>query len=347
MNPRFLELTVAELRKRYWDQVTVARATRDGKPLSLRGNEYLQKGDIVEMVGPRKFFLGDAADIGEEIPLGYRLTDASEAAQVIVMNEKVRGKTVSELHVATRFGLVLSRISRLGTNLPVEPQLRVEKGDILTVHGPAKQLDALGRYLGAIERDISETDMVTFAFGIAAGIVIGLLSIEVFGVSIGLGSAGGLLLSGLLIGYFRNMRPTFGRLPDAARWFLMEFGLLLFMTGVGLRAGGGIIETFKQAGPLLIVGGHAGDGNPDTVGLPVRAKGAENRARPALRRHYRIDDQWGCPRRGYRRGEEFDTGAGIYRNVCLCQCPADDCRQRDTSLLRPNELLPPRYEMTS
>lgn len=97
--------------------------------------------------------------------------------------------------------------------------------------------------------------MVTFAFGIAAGIVVGLFSVEVGGVSIGLGTAGGLLLSGLLIGYFRHMRPTFGRLPDAARWFLMEFGLLLFMAGVGLRAGGGIIETLLQAGPMLVLGG--------------------------------------------------------------------------------------------
>ena len=252
---RFLELSVAELREKYWDQVTVVRSQRDGKPLSLQDDEYLQKGDVLELVGPRRFFLQVAPDIGEEVPLGYRLNDATESAQVIVMRENVRGQTIAELDIARRFGLVLSRITRLGTNLPVEPQLRIEKGDILTVVGPVKQVDALGEYMGAVERDISETDMVTFAFGIAAGIIVGLLSVKVFGVSIGLGSAGGLLLSGLLIGYFRSRRPTFGRLPDAARWFLMEFGLLLFMTGVGLRAGGGIVETFKQAGPLLIVGG--------------------------------------------------------------------------------------------
>lgn len=35
----------------------------------------------------------------------------------------------------------------------------------------------------------------------------------------------------------------------------MEFGLLLFMAGVGLRAGGDIVGTFLQAGPKLVIAG--------------------------------------------------------------------------------------------
>ena len=46
-------------------------------------------------------------------------------------------------------------------------------------------------------------------------------------------------------------------MPEAARWILMEFGLLLFMAGVGLQAGGGIIETFIATGPMLVLAGIA------------------------------------------------------------------------------------------
>jgi len=35
----------------------------------------------------------------------------------------------------------------------------------------------------------------------------------------------------------------------------MDFGLLIFMAGVGLRAGGDILETFAAAGPLLVLAG--------------------------------------------------------------------------------------------
>ena len=55
------------------------------------------------------------------------------------------------------------------------------------------------------------------------------------------------MLSGIIIGFLRSTYPTFGRLPDAARWILMELGLLIFMAGVGLRAGGDIV-TVAQYG---------------------------------------------------------------------------------------------------
>ena len=35
----------------------------------------------------------------------------------------------------------------------------------------------------------------------------------------------------------------------------MEFGLLLFMAGVGLRAGGSLLETLQHAGPSLVLAG--------------------------------------------------------------------------------------------
>ena len=108
--------------------------------------------------------------------------------------------------------------------------------------------------------------MVTFAFGIAFGVVIGPLSVKVGQLSIGLGSAGGLLSSGLLIGYLRSVYPVFGRMPDSARWILMEFGLLLFMAGVGLRAGGDIIETFVTAGPMLVLAGIVVTATPIFIG---------------------------------------------------------------------------------
>lgn len=150
--------------------------------------------------------------------------------------------------------------------VPRTVDFRLRKGDILTVVGPHDNVDLLGEEFGHVEREVAETDMVTFAFGIAFGVVIGLFAVNVGQLSLGLGSAGGLLTSGLAIGYLRSVHPTFGRLPDAARWILMEFGLLIFMAGVGLRAGGNIIETFATAGPVLVVAGICVTMTPIFVG---------------------------------------------------------------------------------
>jgi putative transport protein len=151
-------------------------------------------------------------------------------------------------------------------NVPRSQNLTLKKGDVLTIVGPAARIDLLGKAFGHVERDVAATDMVTFAFGIAAGVLLGMFAINIGGLSIGLGSAGGLLAAGLIIGFLRSVRPTFGRLPDATRWIFMEFGLLLFMTGVGLRAGGNIVETFVQAGPKLIIAGILVTVTPVMVG---------------------------------------------------------------------------------
>jgi putative transport protein len=123
------------------------------------------------------------------------------------------------------------------------------------VHGLHSNIDAAAQTLGQVERDSIQTDLLTFSLGIAVGVLLGLLSVTVAGVPIGLGSAGGLLAAGLIIGFARSIRPTFGRLPDAARWILMELGLLIFMTGVGLRAGSDIVEKFSETGLQLVVAG--------------------------------------------------------------------------------------------
>jgi putative transport protein len=73
------------------------------------------------------------------------------------------------------------------------------------------------------------------------------------GIPLTLGMAGGLLLVGMLVGWINSARPTVGRFPDAARWVLMEFGLLIFIAGVGLNAGGGILDTLRHSGIGLIV----------------------------------------------------------------------------------------------
>ena len=254
-NPDFIALNLQQLRQRYCERVPVLNVIRDGKSVELERDDYLQLDDIVELVAPRKEFTAGIQHIGPEIPPEWDINEAQDTAQVVVSNKAVLGSTLGDLDIPRAFGILVLHVTQSGVRLPHSYKLQLFKGDILTVVGPANKIDLFGEYMGQLERDISQTDMVTFAFGISAGVLLGMLSVSVGGLSIGLGTAGGLLASGLAIGYLRSVRPTFGRLPEAARWLLMEFGLLLFMTGIGLRAGGNIIETLGHSGPALIFAG--------------------------------------------------------------------------------------------
>jgi putative transport protein len=254
-NEEFTSKPLQVLQDIYCKRIPVLRVIRDGEVIEHSGEDYLQLGDVVELVGSREFFTGGIQDIGPEFSPDWDIEHKRDSAQVVVTNKEVCGRSLGELRIPQNFGVLIAHVSQSGVRIPHSYQLVLRKGDILSVTGPAANLDAFGEYMGELERDISETDMVTFAFGISAGILLGMLSITVGGISLGLGTAGGLLASGLIIGYLRSVRPTFGRLPEAARWLLMEFGLLLFMAGVGLRAGGSILETLQSSGPMLILAG--------------------------------------------------------------------------------------------
>lgn len=254
-NREVIQQPIADLSKDFWDERSVVRVRRDGDILNPGDAEYLRLGDELLVLGPVEYFTTTIAKLGEEITPDVDTAKATETAQVVVINRDLLGKTLSELELPRRFGVLLTGLSRMRMDVPLTSGVQLRKGDILSVVGPRDNVDLLGSEIGHVERPIAETDMVTFAFGIVAGVIIGLLAIQIGQVSIGLGSAGGLLASGLVIGYLRSVYPVFGRMPDGARWFLMEFGLLLFMAGVGLRAGGEIIETLTTAGPVLILAG--------------------------------------------------------------------------------------------
>ncbi len=255
-NKAVTQMSREELAKKYWDKTSVVRLRRDGELIEdLDVATPLQLNDELLILAPVNYFTGTLTDIGEEITPDQNTTHFTDTAQIVVIKRGAIGKCLGELDLARRYGVLLTKITRMRLSVPCNQDTALRKGDILTVIGPQDNVNLLGDDIGHVEREIAETDMVTFAFGIALGVVIGMLAVKVGQLSIGLGSAGGLLASGLTIGYLRSIYPTFGRMPEAARWILMEFGLLLFMAGVGLRAGGDILETLESAGPTLILAG--------------------------------------------------------------------------------------------
>ena len=83
------------------------------------------------------------------------------------------------------------------------------------MHSTSRYTSVVVRY---VEREVEETDLRTFSWSIVLGILIGAWTLTIAGVSIGLGSAGGLLTVGLTVGYLRSLYPVFGQVPRAARW---------------------------------------------------------------------------------------------------------------------------------
>ena len=239
-------------------QFTVQKIRRSGELIEPTLETELQVGDLISIVG---VMTPDAVEkLGDRVigPLARDrelLEYQPETDKICVTRKYKGGLTLGDLKITENHASFVSRITRLGVNIEVSPSTPIERGDVLHVTGPGPGLEYLGERLGHLEREIEKTDLSTTSWSIVFGIILGALSIPVAGVEIGLGSAGGLLVLGLLIGYLRSLFPVFGRLPNAAQWLFTELGLLLFMAGVGLRGGGGLIEILISSGLALVLTG--------------------------------------------------------------------------------------------
>jgi len=252
-NPSFLNRVVEELAGELWDGFAVVRLRRQGQWLDLRPGHTLQSDDELCAFGEARLFRGGFARLGEEIAVPADFVQPAALTRVVVARREAVGVPLADLRLSLQHRLVVAQVRRDNLILPLEPQLVLQRGDVLDVIGPRENATALAGRVGPVEADPSHTDMMAFAFGIAAGSLLGLLGITVGGVPLGLGTAGGLLAAGIVTGWLSNIRPDIAKFPLAARWVLMEFGLLIFICGVGLQAGSGIVETFQRTGIELVL----------------------------------------------------------------------------------------------
>ena len=251
-------IPLGEMYKQLPLQLTVQKIIRDSEVINPTLETKLQIGDLVSVVG----ILDDKAlemlkdrVYGSPVRKRELLHYNAKTAKICVTRRGATGKTLGELNTPINYASFVSRVTRLGVEMDVLPTMKIQRGDVLDVTGPSMGLEAMGAQLGHLEQDMEQTDLRTFSWAIVIGILLGTLTISVAGVSIGLGSAGGLLGTGILVGYLRSVFPVFGQLPDGARWVFTELGLLLFMACVGLQGGAGLIETLKSSGLELLIAG--------------------------------------------------------------------------------------------
>jgi len=217
----------------------------------------LEENDQVSVVAPLDTHEMARSQLGEEVLdatlLNYQIT----TKEIVVLNDNITGQQFQEQDLISKYGCFANGLTRSGIDLPISGYITLQRGDRLHVTGEESRLDELAGKVGYVEEEVEETDLLTFSIGIVFGVLIGLVVLKVANISIGLGTAGGLLIMGIVLGYLSSLNPTFGRVPHAARYILMEMGLMFFMAGIGINAGAGVVEAFAEVGPSMIGAGLA------------------------------------------------------------------------------------------
>lgn len=97
-----------------------------------------------------------------------------------------------------------------------------------------------------------------FAFGLAIvlGIILAKIEIPLPGGGVfALGTSGGPLIAGLVLGHFGHVGPVNVKVEKRILECMREFGLALFLLGAGVQAGAGFVEILKEHGALLFLYG--------------------------------------------------------------------------------------------
>ena len=249
-NPALSGSTVAALEARYAEaRLSVQRVQRGGALLQPDPGLTLTHEDRVVVSARRIAFADAEREIGPEIHDPALLSIPVKAASIVVTSRAVNGATLGELAQDLQArGVYLESLQRGTELMPREAWTVVRRGDILHAVGAPADVDRTGKYLGFVERDLAKTDLTFLAGGICAGMLLGRLEISVGGVSLGLGTAGSILVVGLVAGWGRSRYPVFGAIPEPALRLLMDIGLTVFIAIVGLHAGPHAVEAYRASG---------------------------------------------------------------------------------------------------
>jgi len=249
-------MTVGAIQDRFKGNVKVERASRKGSwMLKVTPELILQADDLVALGGLTETVVRAGEFIGQETHHMEHLGFTAEVRDVVVTRKEILGKTLAEakemLDLRGRYGVYATQVFRLDQEIPMYPDMIAQSGDVVRFVGASEHVAQAAQEVGYSLVPSKLVDYVYLGFGVLAGILVGMISVRVAGVPIGLGTGGGCLISGLVFGWLRARHPTFGNLPGSTAQYLRDFGLAVFIASVGLASGPQAIAQIKQYGVTL------------------------------------------------------------------------------------------------
>ena len=235
----------------------IERIRRNGQIIELKPDTVLAAGDIIAVSGRREFVVSRLAG-SEEVEDRELLDVPAESVDVVVTRKALDGRTLRDLSTEEfARGVFATRLTRgaVGVQIPLLPETKLNRGDILRISGTRANTDRAVAALGYADRPSDVTDMIWVGLGILAGGLFGALEVQIGPVPITLSTSGGALLAGLFIGWLRSVHPTFGRVPTPSQWFMNSVGLNMFIAVVGITSGPTFLSGLQQAGITLFFWG--------------------------------------------------------------------------------------------
>jgi putative transport protein len=251
-------------------RVFVQRVRHNGTIEEATADTVLRENDVVAVVGARDVLVSVLGATAQEVEDPELLNVPVAGVDVYVTNKAIDGKTLAEVaKMPAARGVFLRKITRgaTATSIPILPNTKIQRGDILTVVGRTQDTVAATKMLGVPDHTTDVSDVAFIGAAIALGALLGSLALNVKGIPLTLSTSGGALVAGIVGGWLRSVRPTFGRIPSPTVWFMNSVGLNIFIAIVGISAGPGFISGLKTQGVSLFLWGAVATTVPLVLGM--------------------------------------------------------------------------------
>ncbi|MHA6904614.1 aspartate-alanine antiporter [Ralstonia syzygii subsp. celebesensis] len=272
-NVELIGKTVLEVETLFNHEIFVRRmrVTEGAAVIDCTRDTVLTEGAVLAVSGSLASLLAYEGKFGPEVKDVPLLDFPTELLDLVVTNKHYAGKPLGEI-VDSLFGepgrgVFLTQVTRSDVSLPMQRELRVQRGDVLKILGARQDVAKIAKVLGYADRPVEGSDMAFMAFGIVAGSLVGALTIRLGGIPLSLGTAVGAIVAGIICGYLRSTMRTFGHIPGPAIWVFNNVGLNGFIACVGLNAALGFVGGIQHYGLTLFLAGTLVTAVPLIVGL--------------------------------------------------------------------------------
>ncbi len=248
--------TIKELNIRFMTKANISRVMKPNhESVTPCSETILETGDMIKAVGSEnalkrvEVLLGHATD--KKIPR----SGTYEIKWYVVSSKSLVNKSISELNLLENYLATITRIRRSSIDLSPRPTTRLRYGDKVLVSCTKGNVAAITNLFGDSLKRVGETSFLPVAFGIVIGIILGSINIPLGNFNFNLGLTGGVLLTALFLSWKGKTGPVIWNLSGPANQVLRQFGLLLFLTPVGIKAGESLVAAIHEHGAILFVYG--------------------------------------------------------------------------------------------
>jgi putative transport protein len=229
----------------------------EGKVATALGETRVRPGDTLLAVGPSKALEEFCLIVGKESRLDLMKAQGQIGNRTaVVTRDEVLGRPLRELRLEDLYGVTVSRVTRAEQEMTAVPDLRLQFGDRVRVIGNAGGVEQAAKALGNSLKKLDHTHFIPVFLGIGLGVVVGTYPIQIPGIPapVSLGMAGGPLVVALILSRVGRIGPIVWYMPVSANVALRELGIVLFLTCVGLKAGGHFGDILVNGDGLLWMG---------------------------------------------------------------------------------------------